>query len=89
MMSMTLFDEVVGITEPYLGPTAQRFISRQVAFHLGKPPEQLEPTDLPELAEWVAATMSMLTDDRELLDEYAQNMEQLAKRHWRPVPPAA
>jgi hypothetical protein len=79
-MRANVFDEVVSLTEPYLGPTAHRFIARQVAFHLSKAPERLEVGDLPKLAEWVTATLSLLTDDRELLKDYSQKMERLASR---------
>jgi hypothetical protein len=75
---MSLFDEVVNLTEPYLGPAAHRFVSRQIAFHFGKAPESLEAGDLPELAEWASATLSFLTEDEDTVTEYENNILGLA-----------
>ncbi len=70
----SLFDEVVSLTEPYLGPAAHRFVSRQIAFHFGKTPDSLEARDLPELAEWASATLSILTEDQDLVAEYERSI---------------
>jgi len=78
---MTLFEEIVTLTEPYLGPAAHRFVSRQIAFHFNKPPEELEPGDLPELADWASATLSLLTDDQKLVKEYSHEILMLAGSH--------
>jgi hypothetical protein len=72
-----LFESVVGVTEPYLGPAARRFIVRQVAFHLNKPPETLEAADIPQLVEWTKATLALLTEDKELVDGYARQLMRL------------
>jgi hypothetical protein len=74
MMATSLFIEVVELTEPYLGPAAHRFVSRQIAFHLGKPPEELTANDLPQLADWVSATLSLLTDNQEGVEEYTHRI---------------
>ena len=73
-MAVSLFEEVVALTEPYLGPAAHRFVARQIAFHLSKPPFELEPDDLPQLAEWVSATLSLLTEDQAGVGEYADHI---------------
>jgi hypothetical protein len=70
----TLFDQIVDLTEPYLGPAAHRFVSRQIAFHFGKAPETLETRDLPELAEWASATLSILTEDQGVVAEYERSI---------------
>lgn len=75
----SLFQEVVTLTEPYLGPAAHRFVTRQIVFHLSKPPEQLESADLIELTEWVTATLSMLTEDQVSVEEYERKMLTLAR----------
>ena len=75
-----LFDAVVSLTEPYLGPAARRFVSRQIAFHFGKAPETLEARDLPEFAEWASATLSILTEDQGVVAEYERNILGLAGR---------
>jgi hypothetical protein len=79
-MKPTPFEEVVSITEEYLGPAARRFVVRQVAFHLKKAPEKLELKDLPQLSEWTKATLALLTDDRDTVEDYASKLHQLAER---------
>lgn len=80
-MVPSLFDEVVTLTEPYLGPASRRFVARQIAFHLSKPPDELAEDDLPQLADWVSATLSLLTENQEGVEEYAERILTLgAKR---------
>jgi hypothetical protein len=77
MTTTSLLEEVITITEQYLGPAARRFVIRQVAFHLKKDPENLEPSDIPELIEWSQATMALLTDDKSMVDNYGEKLGQL------------
>jgi hypothetical protein len=72
-----LYDKVVRITNVYLGPAADRFIARQVQNHLHKPPEQLSATDLLSLIDWIRVTVSLLTDDTKIIEEYAAQLQQL------------
>lgn len=78
MTADSLFENIVNITEQYLGPAARRFIVRQVAFHLGKAPEELDAKDIPELVEWTKATLALLTEDKYMVNDYAQKISQLA-----------
>lgn len=79
-MAPSLFDEVVALTEPYLGPASRRFVARQIAFHLGKPPDELTEDDLPQLADWVSATLSLLTENQEGVEEYVEQILTLGAR---------
>jgi hypothetical protein len=72
-----LYEQVVLIMEEYLGPAAERFIARQVTFHLHKAPDELSSEDLPKLIEWTKVTLGLLTEDRDLIDEYEQRMSHL------------
>jgi hypothetical protein len=74
----TLYSEVVDITYDYLGPAADRFVTRQIRNHLGKAPEQLNKRDLRDLVSWIKIAMSLLTDDDSLLKKYISDLEQLA-----------
>lgn len=74
----SLYDEVVNITLVYLGPAAERFISRQVENHLHKPPEELSREDLAGLIDWIKAVVSLLTEDNDIIEEYAAELEKLA-----------
>lgn len=73
-MKTELFDQIVGITEEYLGPAAPRFIARQVSFHLGKNPEELTYADIPQLAEWTQVTLALLTEDKAMVREFASKI---------------
>lgn len=73
-----LYNEVVRITRVYLGPAAERFIGRQVENHLHKPPEQLSRADLAGLIDWIKVAVSLLTEDNEIIEEYAAELQKLA-----------
>jgi hypothetical protein len=73
-----LYQQVTKVTEEYLGPAAERFVARQVSFHLGKLPQELSHEDLPKLIEWAKVTLGLLTEDRKLVDEYAYKLTQLS-----------
>jgi hypothetical protein len=74
-----LYDKVVRVTHVYLGPTADRFIARQVQHHLHKKPEELSRGDLLKLIDWIRVAMSLLTDDSEVVEEYAEQLRKLAQ----------
>jgi hypothetical protein len=76
-MTTKLYDQITAITEEYLGPAAERFITRQITFHLNKAPHELTLEDIPKLAEWAKITLGMLTEDRQVVDDYGKKMKQL------------
>jgi hypothetical protein len=73
-----LYTEVVDITYDYLGPAADRFVTRQIRSHLGKAPEQLKKRDLRDLISWIKVAMSLLTDDDQLITSYVSDLKRLA-----------
>jgi len=75
-----LYDKVVRVTNVYLGPAADRFIARQVQNHLHKPPEELSRADLLKLIDWIRVAVSLLTDDSEIVEEYAAQLERLTRQ---------
>lgn len=75
----TLYDEIVSITADYLGPAAQRFIDRQIDSHLNKSPQELTKKDLEKLVAWSRVSMALLTNDRNLIDGYVNNLLHLAR----------
>jgi hypothetical protein len=85
--SASLYDQVVSVTHVYLGPAADRFIARQVENHLHKSPEELSQADLLSLIDWIRVVVSLLTEDSEIVEEYADELQKLAglktgpKRH--------
>lgn len=74
----SLYDQVVRITHVYLGPAADRFIARQVENHLHKAPEELSRADLASLIDWIRVVVSLLTEDSEIVEEYAAELQKLA-----------
>lgn len=75
---LVLYDQVVRVTHVYLGPAADRFISRQAQNHLHKPPEKMTRKDLLMLIDWIKVAVSLLTDDGEIVEEYAAQLYKLA-----------
>lgn len=73
-----LYAQVVRVTHVYLGPAADRFIARQVENHLNKPPEDMSRNDLLQLIVWIKVAVSLLTDDGEIVEEYAAELYKLA-----------
>jgi hypothetical protein len=61
-----LYDNVVHVTQTYLGPAADRFIARQIRNHLRKDPQRLVTQDLEDLIDWIKVAMSFLTEDKDV-----------------------
>lgn len=80
---MNTYKRVVRITHEYLGPAADRFIDRQVRNHLHKDPEKITEKDLSRLTDWIRLAVSLLTDDRKLIEEYIGQLEILAQESHR------
>ncbi|HSH31386.1 MAG TPA: hypothetical protein VK963_01835 [Candidatus Saccharimonadales bacterium] len=78
-MSSPVYQEALTITKDYLGPAAERFINRQIAFHLGKTPEQLQPADIPQLTEWVKVSIAVLTEDKTMVDDFSARILSLVE----------
>lgn len=76
----TLYDRVVRVTHVYLGPAADRFIARQVQNHLHKQPSELSPRDLNKLIDWIRVTVSLITEDSEIIEEYIGQLVTLSKQ---------
>jgi hypothetical protein len=74
-----VYNCVVEITHQYLGPAADRFIARQVNNHLKKDPEKITKNDLSHLIDWIRVAVSLFSDDRKLIEEYIEQLQQLAK----------
>lgn len=76
----SIYDKTVHVTETYLGPAGERFIRRQISTHLGIEPEKLGQEDLPKLIEWASVAFAMLTDNRNDVDTFTQNLSSLIDR---------
>lgn len=76
--AVSLYAQVVHITQVYLGPAADRFIARQVQNHLHKDPDELSEQDLDKLIDWVRLAISFLTEDSAIVEEYISRLRRLA-----------
>ena len=76
--SHRLYEHVVRVTVVYLGPAANRFITRQLQNHLNKSPEELTKQDLAKLIDWIQVAVSIITEDKEIVEEYIAQLHKLA-----------
>lgn len=74
----SIYQKLVTITNAYLGPAAERFINRQIENHLSKEPPDIKSGDLVELIDWLKLSLSMLTEDKEIVEEYTRELYKLA-----------
>ena len=59
---MTLYEKVIGISKPYLGPATEQFLSRQCKTHLKVEAANLAAFQLAELARWVENSAALIMD---------------------------
>ena len=78
-MAKSIYQQALFITKDYLGPAAERFINRQITFHLQKEPELLTKEDIPQLAEWVKVSIAILTEDKKMVDDFTERIVKLKK----------
>lgn len=76
--SSNLYEKIVDVTREYLGPAADRFIVRQIANHLGKSPDELQPADIAPLIDWLKLSMAFLTNDEALIARYVAELKAVA-----------
>ena len=79
-METRVYKQAVDITRDYLGPAAERFLNRQIVYHLNKEPGELTGKDIPSLAEWVKVSIAILSDDRTVVDEFSKRIMSLAAK---------
>lgn len=75
--SAQLHQQIVGITQQYIGDAAENFIDRQIEHHLKKAPRTIERQDLPLLINWIRVTVSMIIDERDVIEDYLCQLERL------------
>jgi len=75
----SLYQELVNVTTSYLGPAAERFITRQIDTHLHKTPDQLTKEDVPKLVDWIKLAIALLTEDPKMVEEFSESLMALAE----------
>jgi hypothetical protein len=81
VVQQTVQDQVIDVSRDYLGPAAERFVNRQISVHLKKKPEKLTKSDVPKLVDWIRLAFSLLTNDRDLVDEYIDKLMSIANNN--------
>lgn len=76
-----IYDELVKIAGDYLGPAAPRFVARQIEFHLDKKPWELTRQDMAPLEGWVRVSLTLLTEDKQMADEFATRVSNVGVTH--------
>lgn len=71
------YHTVIEIASDYLGPAAPRFIDRHIKSHLKKEPADLMAEDMEDLIKWTKASMSLLTSNQKIVNEFAQRLKAL------------
>ena len=76
-MTGLLYDKMVEVIEEYLGPASQRFVDRQIENHLQIDPKDLTAKDIEPLSEWIKVSLSLLTSDRQAVDDCIEKLRRL------------
>lgn len=76
---VNVYKRLIEITNDYLGPAAERFIDRQIRSHLHKNPKDITKAELLLLVDWIRAAVSLLTNDREMVEEYLYKLQELGQ----------
>jgi hypothetical protein len=82
MSSLRLIDQVLEISQDYLGPAADRFVERQIATHLKKKPEKITRQDIYKLIDWIKLSFALLTNDTVMVEQYAKRLKLVADGKW-------
>ena len=60
---MQVYERVVSASRQFLGPGTERFIQRQLRAHLKTDPQNLKANQLPQLANWMEASATLLLSE--------------------------
>jgi hypothetical protein len=78
MTAKTLADQVIDITQEYLGPAADRFVTRLIRSEVKKEASELKKDDIKKLSEWIKVSLGLLTEDKSIVDECERKILKLA-----------
>ena len=82
MSSLRLIDQVLEVSQDYLGPAADRFVDRQIATHLKKSPDNITRQDIYKLIDWIKLSFALLTNDTKMVDQYIKRLKLVAEGKW-------
>ena len=68
---MNLFyEKVYNILEPYFGDSTEKFLHRQIKYHLSKSPEMVNPLDKEALGKWCRISSALILSKRDAEEMY-------------------
>ena len=73
---MALYDDVLNVARPYLGPAAEKFVSRQIDHHLATDAQNLARQHLDELAKWCLISGKLIMNESQAI-EFSQKVKAL------------
>lgn len=73
-----LHKELVDSISKFLGPAGERFVNRQIKFHLKKSPDELKKADIFKIKEWIRVSLALLTDDERVVQECMKDLDRLS-----------
>lgn len=82
MSGLKLMDQILEVSQDYLGPATDRFVERQIATHLKKKPDKITRRDLYKLIDWIKLSFAVLTNDTALVEQYAKRLKLVADGKW-------
>jgi hypothetical protein len=74
------YSRILDIAQDYLGPAAERFLSRQMRLHFKKDPHQLQKADIPMLAIRIRSGLLVLTHDESVVEEAFRRITEVADK---------
>jgi hypothetical protein len=80
--SLRLIDQILEVSQDYLGPAADRFVERQITTHLKKKPDKITRQDLYKLIDWIKLSFALLTNDARMIDQYVKRLKLVADGKW-------
>ena len=76
----SFYDQLIAVNQKYLGPAAERFVRRQVDFHLGKKPEDITRADVLKLAGSIQTALEVLTQDKAMVSNAVHEINAVAQQ---------
>ena len=72
------YDQILQIIKDYLGPAAERFLTRQINSHFRKNHDELDKGDIQPLAIRIRSGLLVLTRDEAIVEEAYHRIAALA-----------
>ena len=75
--SIEYYEQIVSVTTDFLGPAAERFVNRQITFHLEKSPGELTEEDVRKLGRWIQDALAVMTKGNHEVQTISDRINQI------------